>query len=44
MEPKFEIIDNVKHYKIYENGLIEGFSGKVAIFNRIHQRLLNQLS
>ncbi|MCK5608680.1 hypothetical protein KAR91_42780 [Candidatus Pacearchaeota archaeon] len=35
MEPIFEVIDGDKHYKIYENGEIEGFGDDVTIFNRI---------
>ena len=33
--PIFEIIDGDKHYKIYENGDIEGFSEDAWIINRI---------
>ena len=33
--PIFEIIDGDKHYKIYENGDIEGFSKDAWIINRI---------
>jgi hypothetical protein len=34
-KPIFEIVDGDKHYKVYENGTIEGFSKDVYIINRI---------
>lgn len=39
MEPIFEIIDGDKHYKIYENGKIEGFNKGAIVFNRIPGRI-----
>ena len=37
-------MDDGKHYKVYENGLIEGFSDNAVVLNRIQQRFLNQFS
>lgn len=39
MQPIFEIIDGDKHYKIYENGKIEGFNKGAIVFNRIPGRI-----
>jgi len=34
-EPIFEVIDGDKHYKIYENGRIEGFPSGCTVINGI---------
>lgn len=35
-EPLFEIIDDGKHYKIYLNGTVEGFSENCRVHNYAH--------
>lgn len=35
MEPIFEVIDGDNHYKIWEDGHIEGFGDDVIVVNRI---------
>lgn len=40
-KPIFEVRykDNDRHYKIYENGMIEGFEAGAIIINRIPPRI-----
>jgi hypothetical protein len=44
MKPIFEIIDGKKHYKIYENGQIEGFRQNAVVFNRLPGRILQEIT
>ena len=42
-EPIFEVIVADKHYKIYENGRIEGFEPGAIVKNRIRARMRREM-
>ncbi len=44
MRPIFEIIDGDNHYKIFENGTIDGFPVDIQVINRIPIVLAERIS